>query len=138
MSSESDEARAALTANDVFYTAFSSGDTAAMNSCWSSEASVLCTHPGAQTIHGRDEVMESWRQILENGPPSVRWSDGRVAVIRGVALVSCIEWLIDGTLMATNVFIWEDGSWKLVHHHAGPLSDDALPDDSPSPSGVLH
>jgi hypothetical protein len=75
--------------------------------------------------------MGSWQQILGNGPPSLRWSDGRVSIVRGVAFVSCIEWLMDGTLVATNVFVWEEGGWKLVHHHASALSEDALPQDTP-------
>jgi ketosteroid isomerase-like protein len=135
-SGESEESRAALTANDEFYTAFGTGDAEAMDACWSKTEPVLCTHPGWQPIHGREEVIESWQRILENGPPSVRWSDGRVAIIRGVAFVSCIEWLIDGTLVATNVFVWEEGAWKLVHHHASPLAEQAQVQDEPP--GRLH
>lgn len=93
---------------------------------------MLCTHPGWRPIHGREEVMQSWERILANGPPSVRWSDGRVSIVRGVAFVSCIEWLIDGTLVATNVFVWEEGSWKLVHHHASPLSEDSASQEPPN------
>jgi hypothetical protein len=30
--------------------------------------------------------------------------------------------MVDGAeLCATNVFAREDGAWKLVHHHAGPV-----------------
>ena len=136
MSSESEEAGAALTANDAFYTAFGAGDATAMDACWSKSEPVLCTHPGWQAIHGREQVMQSWQQILENGPPSVRWSDGRVALVRGVAFVSCTEWLIDATLVATNVFVWEDASWKLIHHHASPLSEIAV-SEGPT-DGQLH
>lgn len=25
-------------------------------------------------------------------------------------------------LAATNAFVLEDGAWRMVHHHAGPLS----------------
>ena len=132
MSRESEEAHAALSANDTFYNAFAAGDTAAMDACWSKTEDVLCTHPGWQPIHGREDVIESWHRILENGPPSIRWSDGRVSIIRGVAFVSCTEWLIDGTLAATNVFVWEEGSWKLVHHHASPLSENAASETPPT------
>ena len=131
MSPEAEEAQAALTANDAFYNAFAAGDLDAMDSCWSKEEVVLCTHPGWRPLHGREEVMDSWQRILGNGPPSLRWSDGRVSIVRGLAFVSCIEWLMDGTLVATNVFVWEAGGWKLVHHHASPLSGDALPPDPP-------
>ncbi len=132
MRRESEETRAALTANDAFYTAFGAGDAAAMDACWSKSEPVLCTHPGWRPIQGREEVMQSWRRILANGPPSVRWSDGCVSIARGGAFVSCIEWLIDGTLVATNVFVWEEGSWKLVHHHASPLSEDGTSQGPPN------
>lgn len=135
-SAEATEARAALAANDAFYTAFGAGDTPAMDACWSQHEPVLCTHPGWLPIHGRDDVMQSWKQILENGPPSVRWSDGQVAIVRGVALVTCTEWLIDATLVATNIFVWEEASWKLVHHHASPLAEGA--DDDGQATGQLH
>ncbi len=136
MSRDSDEARAALTANDAFYSAIAAGDSAAMEACWSTTEPVLCTHPGWRAIHGREGVMASWHRIIQSGAPSVRWSDGRVAIVRGVAFVSCTEWLIDGTLAATNVFVWEEGKWKLVHHHASPLAGDDL---SETPAGSrLH
>ena len=135
MSREAEELQAALTANDSFYKAFAAGDLDAMNACWSKEDGVLCTHPGWRPLHGRDEVMDSWHRILGDGPPSLRWSDARVSIVRGVAFVSCIEWLMDGTLVASNVFVWEEGCWKLVHHHASPLSEDPHPE---APPGRLH
>jgi hypothetical protein len=35
--------------------------------------------------------------------------------------VVCEEELDGGTLIASNLFVREDGSWRLVHHQAGQL-----------------
>ena len=60
-----------------------------------------------------------------------------MAIIRGIAIVSCIEHIGDGSLAASNVFVWEDAAWRLVHHHAGPL-DRLEPEASTQGSGRLH
>jgi hypothetical protein len=38
-----------------------------------------------------------------------------------VAIVLCEEELADGSLSATNIFVKEDGEWRLVHHQASQL-----------------
>jgi hypothetical protein len=35
-------------------------------------------------------------------------------------------------LAATNVFVLEDGQWRMVHHHAGPLARTITRQDAPS------
>ncbi len=119
--SEAAELRAALRANDRFYAALTEGDMAAMEELWSATASVICTHPGSTTLHGRSAVMESWAQILQS-PPDIRHSDAQVTLIRGLAFVSCVEHLGGGLLAATNVFVWEDGDWRMVDHQAGGVA----------------
>jgi ketosteroid isomerase-like protein len=37
------------------------------------------------------------------------------------ALVLCEEELDGGTLAATNLFVREDGGWRIAHHHAGQI-----------------
>jgi SnoaL-like protein len=37
------------------------------------------------------------------------------------ALVLCEEELDGGTLVASNVFVREDGAWRIAHHQAGQL-----------------
>ena len=131
--SEAEEIRTALIANQAFYEAFAGGDYARMEALWATTAPALCTHPGSPPIHGRPGVMQGWRQVLEH-PPSVRASDAQVTVIRGVAFVTCLEHIDDSVLAATNVFVWEDGRWALVHHHAGPVR----PEREAEPRGPLH
>ena len=38
-----------------------------------------------------------------------------------VALVLCEEELDGGTLIASNLFVREDGAWRIAHHQAGQI-----------------
>lgn len=134
--SEVDEKRSVLQSNERFYRVFATGNGDEMDALWSSDAHVLCTHPGRAALIGRSAVMQSWRALLEQAPEIV-CSDADVAVIRGVAIVTCLEHIGQAVLSATNVFIWEDGDWKLAHHHAGPLAE-RQEQASPEPGGHLH
>ena len=52
---------AVLFANEAFYAAFRAGDMDAMAALWAEDHAVVCLHPGAGPIHGREAVLESWR-----------------------------------------------------------------------------
>ena len=70
---------------------------------------------------GRDEVLASWRRIIDGpSPPDIRCSNAVASVTGDTAFVICTEHLPDGDLVATNVFALEHGRWRLVHHQAGP------------------
>ena len=130
--------RAIIDANLEFYEAFANGDVAAMASVWSYSHPISCIHPGWQILRGRDQVMSSWRAILGNaGAPLIRCSDAEVVVIDQVAIVTCIEHVDDGQLVATNTFAFEDGFYKLVHHQAGAYAVRPLPGEwSPPPDSL--
>ena len=38
-----------------------------------------------------------------------------------VAIVVCEEELRDGSLAATNLFVREEGNWRMMHHQASPI-----------------
>lgn len=119
---------AVLQANARFYTAFTHGDQTAMEGLWAKRASVTCLHPGSPPLSGRGPVLESWRQILRERPPFALRCDHPVTTLLGdLAIVVCYE--AGGEepahLVATNVFVLEDDTWRMVHHHAGPLSSPA-------------
>ncbi len=116
---------AVLSANATFYRAFSEGDYAAMSDLWARRAPVACFHPGSPALVGRPAVLESWRQILGGSPGFALRCDQPVAhVVGDAAIVTCYEGSDDDPahLAATNVFVFEDGTWRMVHHHAGPMS----------------
>jgi hypothetical protein len=121
MSGADEEREAALRANDAFYQALAGGDYSAMESLWARIEGVLCIHPGAEPVRGREAVMRSWREILVS-PPAVRFSEGHLEVVRGLAFVTGIETIEGQRLAATNVFVWEGGRWRLTHHQAGHVA----------------
>jgi ketosteroid isomerase-like protein len=116
------ERDAVLAANLEFYRAFTTRDLAAMDRLWARKVSVLCTHPGWVPIAGRGAVMASWHGILANpDAPLVMCHDDAAYLYGDIAVVLCEEELSGGHLAATNVFVKEDGAWRLMHHHAGPI-----------------
>ena len=124
------EADALLAANLDFYRAFATRDMAAMEQVWARETPVLCLHPGWALLRGRDAVLESWRQILANPEaPHVVCHEDQPFLFGEVGIVTCEEVieggvlvseedLDGGSLAATNMFVKEQGFWRLVHHQA--------------------
>jgi ketosteroid isomerase-like protein len=111
-----------LAANQSFYDAFARGDLPAIEALWARRAPVACIHPGWDALHGRAEVMASWRSILAGGSgPPVRCTHPTAAVMGDSAYVVCGESIEGAELVATNLFVREDGTWKMVHHQAGPV-----------------
>ena len=111
-----------LQANELFYQAFNLKDVAAMEAMWAIEHAVSCVHPGWNVIEGRDEVLDSWRSILENpNQPRIVTGGATASLFGEVALVLCRELVAGSPLVATNVFVREKGEWRLMHHHSGPV-----------------
>jgi ketosteroid isomerase-like protein len=120
-----------VSANEAFYAAFRDEDLDAMDRLWAQNAPVACVHPGWPALIGRDQVMASWRAILGNGAPAIRCGSARVLMLGDVAQVVCEEHVGDDRVIATNVFVREDGRWAMVHHHGSHLvpRGAAEPDD---------
>lgn len=128
---------AVLRANAAFYRAFTLGDFAAMSALWAEEAEVTCLHPGAALIRGRAQVLAAWRQIIsEPAPFEMRCDDAQVTLLPRAAIVTCYEGNGEqpAHLAATNVYVLEQGHWRMVHHQAGPLSQPLPRPVAPPPS----
>ena len=114
------EHAAVLFANDAFYLAFSNRDLDAMDAVWARETPVTCIHPGWDPLSDRDEVMESWEDILTSPTAThITCKNPTVRVFGDFACVICHEVLDQGFLVATNLFVLEDRQWKIIHHQAG-------------------
>ncbi len=110
-----------LFANEAFYHVFRSRDLAAMEALWSQHAPIACVHPGWHALNTREAVMESWEGILSNPEaPAVDCRGARGQFVGDLGLVICYEIIGRSVLTATNIFLREDGAWRMVHHHAGP------------------
>lgn len=127
-----------LFANEAFYLSFAAGDDAAMDGLWARSAAVSCLHPGWEALHGRDAVMESWRGIMRAGAPAIRCRAPQVALYGDLATVICYEQVQDDFLVATNIFVREEGAWRMIHHQAGPTRGVPPPEDSEGRSRAIN
>jgi ketosteroid isomerase-like protein len=113
---------AVLTANLEFYRAFAERDLARMEALWARTSPVACLHPGWAALVDREAVIASWEAILTSpNAPRVACFDERVLLYGDTALVLCEEELAGGTLAASNLFVREDGAWRIAHHQAGQI-----------------
>lgn len=113
---------AVLAANLEFYRAFTVRDLAAMDALWARRVPVACVHPGWTALTDRSVIMSSWSGILSSpDAPRIACYDERVLLYGDAALVLCEEELEGGTLAASNLFVREDGAWRLAHHQAGQV-----------------
>jgi hypothetical protein len=120
-----------LFANEALYAAFAGRDIDAMDSLWARNWPVSVIHPGWKLVTGRDSVMRSWQSILSNaGMPPITCHRAEANVIGEVAVVTCYEEIGGAVLAASNVFVREEGQWRLVHHQAGPCNEPPPLDDS--------
>jgi ketosteroid isomerase-like protein len=118
-----DDERELLAANEAFYRAFASADFARMDALWARDAKVACTHPSGETLHGREQVMAGWRSLFRSGGnPPITAQQPTAHLLGDAGFVLCIEAVPGGQLAATNLFVRERGSFRMVHHHAAPVS----------------
>ena len=121
----------AITANEKFYKAFNSRDLDAMKEIWSSHQNVTCVHPGWNPLNGFEPIMDSWQGIFKNsGNMDIQISDINMLTSNDLAWVSCVEKLytiatngvLASEVFSTNLFKLEEGSWKMIMHHASPIA----------------
>ncbi len=115
------KAKEILAVNKAFYDAFATGDFLSIKRLWSRENEISVIHPGSAALHGQKAVMMSWAMIFENsGAHAIECVDARAYLVGDSAYVVCREVFPEGQLVATNIFITEEGAWRMVHHQAGP------------------
>jgi hypothetical protein len=108
-----------LEANTDFYTAFRTRNTEMMAGVWARDADVSVIHPGWPELEGRDAVLESWARIMGgDSSPEIYAENALVHIQDHYVMVYCEEVLGNGRLDAVNIFVLENGEWKMVHHRA--------------------
>jgi ketosteroid isomerase-like protein len=113
---------------EAFYAAFTACDAEAMMAVWAHHAPLLCIHPGSAPLTSRHGIEESWRQIFSAGG-GVQFSLTEEKVMESEAV--CVRYVHENihhgpglrsmaVVCATNVYVFEDGSWRMSLHHASP------------------
>lgn len=145
-----DDERAVVEANAAFYEAFEQKSLSAMGEVWAAASPVTCIHPGWGLLVGRDAVLESWRAIFASTVSArCRLRRPRVFVAGDAAWVVLVEELaleqvggerVHAMVLATNLFVRENGRFRMVNHQAGPApeAEMAEPEEPPSPPRTLH
>ena len=111
-----------LRANHEFYSAFRSGDYARMDQIWASKHPVSVFHPNWEGIEGREAVMASWFDVMVVAePPMVSVRDECVILNGRRAVVLCTECFGATRIIASNLFVMEQGEWRMTHHQATQL-----------------
>ena len=115
---------AILAVNASFYSAFRTNNFAEMDKLWAHQAEVFCMHPGARLMVGRDEVLNSWKNILDADTNlDIRFLYPHVCIQGKTAWVTGYEFFFKTTLTATNIFVNEKESWRLALHQAAKCEE---------------
>ena len=86
--------------------------------------------PAAATIAGNG--IEN--TAIASNAPAASPRDARAFVLGEAGYVTCFEAFPEGFLIATNLFVREEGEWRLVHHQAGPTRDQPAEEDENDPT----
>lgn len=131
-------------AEQAFYRAFEHADLAEMMEVWAQDEDIVCVHPGGARHSGVVAVREAWRQIFSQGPRlRFRLAETRIFAGRMLSIHSVYEHVAlaaapgpANPVLSTNIYLLTDRGWRMLLHHASPVSPEAAPQDNP-PS-VLH
>lgn len=131
MATRGDDRKAIAEVNEAFYQAFEALDLEAMDHVWAARDYTACVHPGQETIVGWPEVRESLGSIFAGtGKIRFRLTNIQIEVRGAIAWAFVLENIHHGddvlvAVQATNIFERTPEGWRMVLHHASPISDDA-------------
>ena len=114
-------------AEAAFYWAFSSIDLDLMTAVWADGETTMCIHPGSSLLRGKTAVVQSWAEIFSGSEPPLI----ECLFVDGFATEDLVVRLVEETIrprdkplkaasriLATNIYLRDGGSWRLVEHHA--------------------
>ena len=121
-------------AETEFYRAFAEGDLPGMLRVWAESETVICVHPGQESLSGRASVLESWRDILGSDNRFdiayqcvERHESGDLALHTGLEHLRMDDERV-ATLTVTNGYRRTGDGWRMVLHHAAPVHAAVAPE----------
>jgi len=121
---------AVAAANKAFYAAFEACDLDAMSRLWEHSDRIVCTHPGWASLRGWGQVAASFFALFQNAQHlQFILTKESTEVAGDLAWVSVDENILQSsnatTVAALNLFVRTAEGWRMVAHHASPVSDSA-------------
>ena len=120
-----------IEANQNFYNAFNKNDIELMIGIWLNDSASQCIHPGWDVLTGFENIMSSWQKIFASAQDlEIKLSNIDVTASENLAWVTCQENLFSiassgvqlSKVHSTNLFKKTNGKWKMILHHASPVS----------------
>ena len=120
-----------IEANQNFYNAFNKSDIELMIEIWLNDSASQCIHPGWDVLTGFENIMTSWQKIFAAAQDlEIKLSHVDVTASENIAWVTCQENLFSivssgvqlSKVHSTNLFKMMNGEWKMILHHASPVS----------------
>ena len=120
-----------LKINQRFYDAFNKNDIELMIGVWLNDPISQCIHPGWDVLIGFENIMTSWQKIFTAAQDlEIKLSHVDVTASENLAWVTCQENLFSivssgvqlSKVHSTNLFKMMNGEWKMILHHASPVS----------------
>jgi|TARA_B110000116_G_scaffold121331_1_gene105255 ketosteroid isomerase-like protein len=117
--------------NQKFYDAFNKNDIELMIGVWLKGSTSQCIHPGWDVLNGFEPIMISWQKIfLAAQDLEIKLSHLKVTTSEDLAWVTCQENLFSisssgvqlSKVHSTNLFQKINVEWKMILHHASPVS----------------
>jgi len=129
----------------AFYEALQRGDIDKLMACWSDEDDMVCIHPGGARLVGPTAIRNAFEAMFSNGgiqvqAVKVRKLDTLSASVHSV--LERVDVLLDegigrAYVIATNVYHQTEHGWRMVAHHASPVTLNELHEVSETPL-LLH
>ena len=122
-------------AEAAFYEAIERADMAMLDNVWSKDENIVCVHPGAMRIEGREAVMDSFVKLFSDAPMlsfsivDTLYTGNDSLAVHLVREEIALDGQVVSIMVSTNIFQMEDGGWRMLLHHASPEPDLTFHDD---------
>jgi len=122
-------------AEAAFYDAIERADLKALDAVWSADENIVCVHPGASRIEGRSAVLQSFEQMFAEAPVldfsivDTLYTGNEALAIHLVREEIALDGQVVSIMVSTNIYQMEEGSWRMLLHHASPEPDTAFNDE---------
>lgn len=119
----------------AFYDAIERADMNALDDVWSSDENIVCVHPGAIRLEGRQAVMNSFVELFADAPilsfsiVDALYTGNEALAVHLVREEIALDGQVVSIMISTNIYHMEDGGWRMLLHHASPEPDIAFQEE---------